>query len=191
MTLPGFTLFSPHEVWQTFLLAGFAQIPLTVTNAVIATAALIKSYWPEKPVSESRLSLNMGIMNLVLPFFGSMPLCHGAGGLAGQYYFGARTGGTNIIEGLIEISLGLFLAGSIAALLAVFPVAIIGAMMFLVGIELTKFAKDSLWNKDVVPMGTTVIISLLTNMACGFLGGFVMYYLMRIVFKRNDAKNGN
>jgi MFS superfamily sulfate permease-like transporter len=191
MTLPGFTLFSPHEVWQTFLLAGFAQIPLTVTNAVIATAALIKSYWPEKPVSENRLSLNMGFMNLVLPFFGSMPLCHGAGGLAGQYYFGARTGGTNIIEGLIEISLGLFLAGSIAALLAVFPVAIIGAMMFLVGIELTKFAKDSLWNKDVVPMGTTVIISLLTNMACGFLGGFVMYYLMRIVFKRNDAKNGN
>jgi hypothetical protein len=29
-----------------------------------------------------------------------MPLCHGAGGLAGQYYFGARTGGAKIIEGL-------------------------------------------------------------------------------------------
>lgn len=49
-----------------------------------------------------------------------MPLCHGAGGLAGQYYFGARTGGTNIIEGLIEISLGLFLGKSIGNLLAAF-----------------------------------------------------------------------
>ena len=126
LTLPIITGFSPREVWQSFLQAGFAQIPLTATNAVIATSALIKSYWPEKPVSESRLSLNMGIMNLILPFFGGMPLCHGAGGLAGQYYFGARTGGANIIEGLIEIAMGLFLAGSIAGLFSVFPVAIIG-----------------------------------------------------------------
>jgi xanthine/uracil/vitamin C permease (AzgA family) len=191
LSLPGITLFSPHEVWQTFLLAGFAQIPLTATNAVIATAALIKSYWPERPVSEVRLSLNMGIMNLALPFFGSMPLCHGAGGLAGQYYFGARTGGTNIIEGLIEIAMGLFLAGSIAALLAVFPLAIIGAMMFLVGIELIKFAKDSLWSRDLAPMGTTVIISLLTNMAYGFLAGFVVYYLIKAALRRTVVKNGN
>jgi MFS superfamily sulfate permease-like transporter len=191
ITLPNITLFSLHEVWQTFLLAGFAQIPLTATNAVIATAALIKTYWPEKPVSEVRLSLNMGIMNLVLPFFGSMPLCHGAGGLAGQYYFGARTGGTNIIEGLIEIALGLFLAGSIAGLLAVFPVAIIGAMMFLVGIELTKFAKESLWSRDLAPMAATVIVSLWANMAYGFLVGFVVYYLIRALTRRKGIHNGS
>lgn len=53
----------------------------------------------------------LGVMNLVLPFFGGMPLCHGAGGLAGQYYDGARTGGTNILEGTIEILLGLFRPG--------------------------------------------------------------------------------
>ncbi len=147
LTLPTITGFRPVEVWQTFLQAGFAQIPLTATNAVIATSALIKSYWPERPVSESRLSLNMGVMNLILPFFGGMPLCHGAGGLAGQYYFGARTGGTNIIEGLIEIAMGLCLAGSIAGLFSVFPVAIIGAMMFLVGVELVKFAKGIHWDK--------------------------------------------
>ena len=110
LTLPQLTGFRLGEVWQTLLLAGFAQIPLTVTNATIATSSLIKRWWPDKPVSERKLSLNQGVMNLVLPFFGGMPLCHGAGGLAGQYYFGARTGGTNIIEGLIEISLGLLLA---------------------------------------------------------------------------------
>jgi len=95
--LPPLTAFKPLEVWQALLLAGFAQIPLTATNAVISTASLIKQYFPDRPVSERKLSLNMGLMNLVFPFFGGMPLCHGAGGLAGQYYFGARTGGANIL----------------------------------------------------------------------------------------------
>jgi len=187
LTLPIITGFSPREVWQSFLQAGLAQIPLTATNAVIATSALIKSYWPEKPVSESRLSLNMGIMNLILPFFGGMPLCHGAGGLAGQYYFGARTGGANIIEGLIEIAMGLFLAGSIAGLFSVFPVAIIGAMMFLVGVELVKFARGIHWDTDIIPMGTTLIVSLLTNMAYGFLSGFVVYYLIKSIPGRKNV----
>ena len=188
LTLPTITGFRPVEVWQTFLQAGFAQIPLTATNAVIATSALIKSYWPERPVSESRLSLNMGVMNLILPFFGGMPLCHGAGGLAGQYYFGARTGGTNIIEGLIEIAMGLFLAGSIAGLFSVFPVAIIGAMMFLVGVELVKFAKGIHWDKDIIPFGITLIVSFFTNMAYGFLSGFVAYYLIRIALKKRGRQ---
>ncbi|MCE5274852.1 MAG: putative sulfate/molybdate transporter [Deltaproteobacteria bacterium] len=181
-TLEGFRL---DEVWKTLLLAGFAQIPLTATNAVIATSSLIKTYWPDNPVSERRLSLNMGIMNTILPFFGGMPLCHGAGGLAGQYYFGARTGGANIIEGLIEISMGLFLASSIAGLLAVFPTAIIGAMMFLVGIELTKFAKDVRWTKDLISMAATLIVSLATNMAYGFLVGVVVFHLTRVISRKN------
>jgi MFS superfamily sulfate permease-like transporter len=126
----------------------------------------------------------MGIINLVTPWFGGMPLCHGAGGLAGQYYFGARTGGANIIEGLLEIAMGLFLANSIAALFAAFPVAIVGAMMFLVGIELTKFARDVRWGLDLLPLGVTVGVSLLSNMAFGFLAGVAVDGLCRRVKNR-------
>lgn len=183
-SMPQFTTFSLKEAWQSLVLAGFAQVPLTITNAVIATAALIKTYWPDKPVSEKQLSWNQGIMNVILPFFGGMPTCHGAGGLAGQYYFGARTGGANIIEGLIETGLGLFLAASIASIFSFFPMSIIGAMMLLVGIELTKFAKNLRVNKDLVPTGTTVAISLATNMAYGFLAGLFIYHFVRIVFKK-------
>jgi len=128
-TLPPITLFKPVEIWQGMVLAGFAQVALTAANAVIATSALISQYFPNKPVPEKKLALNMGIMNVVVPFFGGMPMCHGAGGLAGQYYFGARTGGTNIIEGIIEISMGLFLAGSIATLFTLFPKSIIEPML--------------------------------------------------------------
>lgn len=187
LTLPSFSGFSPKEVWETLLLAGFAQIPLTAANAVIATASLIKTYWPEKAVDERRLALNMALMNLTLPFFGGMPLCHGAGGLAGQYYFGARTGGTNIIEGLIEISLGLFLAGSIAGLFAAFPAAIIGAMMFLVGLELTKFAREIGWNRELIPMGATLAVSLAANMAYGFLAGLAVHHLSRLILMKKRA----
>jgi predicted benzoate:H+ symporter BenE len=185
--LPPLTRFRPEEIWETFLLAGFAQIPLTATNAVISTAALIKTYWPDREVSERQLALNMGIMNAILPFFGGMPMCHGAGGLAGQYYFGARTGGANILEGLIEIALGLFLSNSIAQLFSTFPRAIIGAMMFLVGIELVRFARDVRAAKDLVALAVTVLVSLLTNMALGFLAGMATHYLIQFIRSRSPT----
>ena len=178
LTLPPLTIFSPTEIWQGLVLAGFAQIALTSTNAVIATSTLIKEYWPEKQVSEKKLALNTGIMNTFVPFFGGMPMCHGAGGLAGQYYFGARTGGTNIIEGIIEISLGLFLVSSISSLFSLFPQSIIGAMLLLVGIELTKFVRN-LRLHEMPIMALTVVVSLLTNMAIGFVVAVGVYHILR------------
>jgi MFS superfamily sulfate permease-like transporter len=187
--LPLLTKFSLEEVYRSLLLAGFAQIPLTATNAVIATSALISTYWPERRVSENRLALNMGLMNLVLPFFGGMPLCHGAGGLAGQYYFGARTGGTNILEGLIEIFLGLFLAASIASLFTAFPSAIIGAMMLLVGVEMVKFSRDIRWSLDLIPMAATVGVSVSSNMAFGFAAGMAAHYLLQGIQKWRKSRH--
>jgi hypothetical protein len=184
-SLPPLTSFGPEDVWETLVLAGFAQIPLTATNATIATSSLIDDYFPDRSVSEKQLSWNQGIMNAIVPFFGGMPMCHGAGGLAGQYYFGARTGGANILEGLIEIFLGLFLSASIAGIFSVFPMAIVGAMMFLVGIELTKFAGDVAWDSNMIPLLLTVAVSLLTNMAVGFLAGLVVHYLIRHIAARN------
>jgi MFS superfamily sulfate permease-like transporter len=189
LSVPLLTGFRVEELWQTFILAGFAQIPLTATNAVISTSSLIKTYWPNRTVSERQLSLNMGLMNLLAPFFGGMPMCHGAGGLAGQYFFGARTGGANIIEGLIEISMGLFLATSIAGLLASFPTAIIGAMLLFVGIELGKFARDIRLKTDLLPMCATIMVSVLTNMAVGFVVGLVVHYTGRFILTRKRYGN--
>jgi predicted benzoate:H+ symporter BenE len=182
ITLPPFTVFTPQEVWRSLVLVGFAQIFLTFTNAIIATASLIGHYWPQKTVTEEKLALNTGFMNVVASFLGGMPMCHGAGGLAGQYYFGARTGGTNIIEGLIEINLGLWFSQSIANLFVAFPSAIIGAMMFLVGVELAKFVRD-LRRSELLTMGVTTAVSLATNMAIGFAAGAAAYYLCRRFWK--------
>jgi len=177
-TLPPITTFSPIEMWHGLVLAGFAQITLTATNAVIATSALITQYFPDKAVPEKRLALNHGVMNVISPFFGGMPMCHGAGGLAGQYYFGARTGGANIIEGIVEISFGLFLAASIATLFTLFPESIIGAMLLLVGIQLTGFSRD-IKPRELPIMGLVVVLALLTNMAIGFVVALGAFHAIR------------
>lgn len=178
VTLPPLTIPDLNEVWQAMLLAGFAQIPLSITNAMIATAALIRDYFPDKAVTERRLMINMGFMNIVPSFFGGMPMCHGAGGLAGQYYFGARTGGANIIEGVIEIALGLFLGQSLADLLNGFPMPLIGGMMFLVGFEMLKLFRGlEGWALRLALL--TAVTSVISNMAVGFGVGLAAAYLIR------------
>jgi MFS superfamily sulfate permease-like transporter len=182
-TLPPLTVPRLGDVWRAMLLAGFAQIPLSITNAVIATAALIRDYFPERAVSERKLMLNMGVMNVAASFFGGMPMCHGAGGLAGQYYFGARTGGTPILEGLIEVFIGLFLSTSIANVMAAFPMPLIGGMMFLVGIQLSQ-AVVRLRGWKLALCLTTAAVSVITNMAIGFAAGLAVSYLVRSLTHR-------
>lgn len=183
LTLPPLTLPRLSDVWQAMLLAGFAQIPLSITNAVIAPAALIRDYFPEKAVSERKLMLNMGVMNVAGSFLAGMPVCHGAGGLAGQYYFGARTGGTPILEGLIEVAIGLFLSKSIANIMAAFPMPLIAGMMLLVGIELAKpMLKLSGWKLGLAL--ATAALSVVTNMAIGFAAGLAVAHLLRALKHR-------
>ena len=183
ITLPRFSVPSWSDVWRTMVLAGFAQIPLTLTNATLATATMIRDLFPEKPTSESKLMLNMGIMNIASSLFGGMPMCHGSGGLAAQYYYGARTGGANILEGLIEVSLGVFLGESLVGVLRAFPMPLIGGMMFMVGIQLLRpVLKLRGW-----PLGLallTAIGSVVTNMGVGFCMGLIGMQALRWLIRR-------
>ena len=176
--LPPLTWPQPGLVIPGLLGAGLAQIPLTLTNATIATAALIRDYFPEKAVPERKLVLNMGVMNVGACFFGGMPMCHGAGGLAGQYYFGARTGGASILEGIIEIGMGLFLADSLLGLFRVFPEAILGAMMVLVAWQLARRIVELRGERLILALFTGAL-SVATNMAIGAFVGVGAYHLWR------------
>ncbi len=174
--LPPFTPPSWSDVGKGMVLAGLAQMPLTLTNACLSCGALIRDYFPERPVPERRLLVNQGIMNTVAPFFGGMPMCHGAGGLAGQYTFGARTGGAPIMEGMLEIGLGLFLSQSIVDIFSVFPMAIVGAMLLVVSFSLAWLARDVKGNLEWTAVGVTAAMSVATNMALGFVTGLLLYY---------------
>ena len=174
--LPPLTWPQPGLVMPGLVGAGLAQIPLTLTNATIATAALIRDYFPDRAVPERKLVLNMGVMNVAASFFGGMPMCHGAGGLAGQYYFGARTGGASILEGIIEIGMGLFLADSLLGLFRVFPEAILGAMMVLVAWQLARRVIELRGERLILALATGAL-SVATNMAIGASVGVGAYHL--------------
>lgn len=185
LSLPTLSLPDPALAWKGFLLGGIGQIPLTLTNAVIACAALMREYFPQREVAERRLMFNMGIMNIGSSLLGGFPMCHGAGGLASQYYFGARTGGANILEGLLEVALGLFFGTALLNLFTAFPAPLIGAMMVMVGIELGKFSQGlhrSSWPTAAV----TVSLGVIVNLGAGFVGGLATELIVNHFRHRRD-----
>ncbi|MFW6135736.1 MAG: hypothetical protein ACOC7N_02815, partial [Chloroflexota bacterium] len=90
-----------------------------------------------------------------------------------------------ILEGLIEISFGLFLSRSIANILMGFPMALIGGMMFMVAIQLGKGAVE-LRGWKLALAGVTAAVSVVTNMAVGFVVGLGATHAMRALTRRGD-----
>jgi hypothetical protein len=81
-------------------------------------------------------------MNLIGGWFGAMPVCHGSGGLAAQYRFGARSGASIILLGLFKIILGLVFGESLVGLLREYPKSLLGVMVFAAGLELAKVGES-------------------------------------------------
>ena len=157
------------------------QLPLTILNSLIATAALVKDYYPNKAesVNIDRIGFNMGLMNLLTMPFGAMPMCHGAGGLAAQHRFGARTGGSVVFLGIIKLLLGLFFGGSVLLLSRSFPVSILGTMIIFGGVELATHIKGVTAHKEVIVLMIVALTSFAINMASGFLAGMILSYLWK------------
>jgi len=149
--------------WNTGLVQGtLPQLPLTLLNSVIAVCALSADYFPNRGIKTQRMAASVGWMNLICVPFGAIPMCHGAGGLAAQYGFGARTGGSVIMLGGIKLLLGLFVGGFLLQILKFYPYAILAPMLVFAGIELAR-TSFSLKNK------TDISVAILTAM--GILGG--------------------
>ncbi|PKS07519.1 hypothetical protein jhhlp_006123 [Lomentospora prolificans] len=123
---------------SSFIMA-IGQVPLTTLNSIIAVSALSADLLPHLPYpSVTSLGLSVAAMNLTGTWLGSMPLCHGSGGLAAQYRFGARSGASIILLGLLKFCLGLFFGDTLVDLLAHFPKSFLGIMVLAAGLELAK-----------------------------------------------------
>lgn len=173
------------EVLSGIYKAGIAQVPLTLTNAVLATSLLASDLFKEK-ISNKKLSTTIGITNLIAPFLGGLPMCHGAGGMAAHYRFGARTGGADIMAGLIFVAFS-FIATS--AVLGVIPVGIMGTLLFFAGAELLKNAvRTDVW---LVTLGMGAV-TLLIDPTVGLIAGVLLYVAyMGIKKLRKRPKNSN
>jgi len=136
--LPRVRLPTRSDVLTGFLLLALPQLPLSLGNAIFATRQILEDLFPERRVTVRQLSLTYALMNVVNPFFGGIPTCHGSGGVAGHYVFGARTGGSVIIEGALYVLLGLFFGRGFETIVKIFPLPILGVILFFEGVALLR-----------------------------------------------------
>lgn len=141
---PGFVVPRKAHHWATGILdAGLGQIPLTTLNSIIAVVHLASDLLPDVHTpSETAIGLSVAGMNLIGTWFGSMPVCHGSGGLAAQHRFGARSGASVIILGLFKVVVGVFLGTTLVDLLRAFPTAFLAVMVIGAGLELASVGES-------------------------------------------------
>lgn len=124
--------------------AAIPQLPLTTLNSILAVTSLSASLFPSYPPTPSTTSVgfSVAVANLIGCWFGAMPICHGSGGLAGQYRFGARSGASVIVLGAVKLLLGLFIGEAIVPVLQSFPKSLLGVMVLAAGVELAKVGQS-------------------------------------------------
>jgi len=182
--LPEFMPFGfPGQADFTFALFALVlpQLPMTLGNAVLAYTDLSRQYFGQDSakVSNRAVCVSMALANGLSFFLGGMPLCHGAGGLAAHYRFGARTAGSNLMIGAIFIVLPLILGGDIVSVLHLLPLAILGVLLVFAGAQLALTVLDLTERSDLFVALLILGITLASNLAAGFLAGIAAAYCLR------------
>ena len=149
-----------------------AQLAMTVGNAAMATAVLLDDYF-DRTVSADDLAESMGVTNLLAVPLGGMPMCHGSGGVAGKYAFGARTAGANVVLGVGYV----LLAGFAVEVVANFPLAVLGVVLALVALQLGRTGLER--TNRYLPTVAVAAVGLLVNLGVAFVVGLVLTRLWR------------
>eukprot|EP00898_Chlorokybus_atmophyticus_P002796 jgi/Chlat1/3517/Chrsp23S03708 len=155
-----------------FVRGAVPQLPLTALNSVIAVCKLSEDLFPERQASPRAISISVGLMNLVGCWFGALPCCHGAGGLAAQYKFGARSGAAVVMLGIGKVVFALTLGSTLIFILQLFPATFLGVLLAISGVELASTCRDQQTVRDVSVMLFTAGAALaFKNTAGGFAVG--------------------
>jgi MFS superfamily sulfate permease-like transporter len=172
----------PADFSSAFSTLVLPQVVLTIANAILATSLLTKDLF-STDIPPKKFSTSIGLMNLTSVPFGGFPMCHGAGGLAGPYRYGARTGGANVYAGLIFIILALFFTSP--QVLSIIAVGALGALLVFVGFEMARhsFRTDSLAITCIIG-----ILALVSSMTIAFIIGMAIAYLLLWVGGSREQK---
>jgi SulP family sulfate permease len=184
-----FGLHLPHLVMPTWaqILHGteyavLPQIPLTLTNAIIVTAAVSRQLFPRElhPVNERNLAITTGLGNLLSAPFGGYLMCHGAGGIAGHFRFGGRTATAPVLIGVVFAVLGIGFGESGYAILKTIPDAVLGGLLLFSGIELALSSKlHEHQGGDLFLVLLMAAIGVALNPAVAFAVGLPIAYSFR------------
>jgi SulP family sulfate permease len=158
------------------------QLPMTVGNAIVAQADLAQEYFGAEKAAKTThraLSVSMGLANILCSLIGAMPLCHGAGGLAAHYRFGARTAGASLMIGAIFLVIAVFIGDQAAQVFSLLPFSVLGALLVFAGAQIALTIMDVKERKDFFVIFLMLGIALASNLAVGFVAGFAVAYLLK------------
>ncbi len=158
------------------------QIPMTIGNAVIANKDLSITYFSQNTskVTNRAICSTMAFGNLISVFFGGMPICHGAGGLAAHYRFGARSAGSNMIIGIAFILFALLLKEGILGLVSLIPLSTLGILLAFSGVQLVLTILDVKKKEDMFVIFTILAITFASNLGWGFLVGIIIARILKL-----------
>ncbi len=181
LRLPSLTLgdISWSDLVIGTLFLALPQVPLTLGNAVIAVTEENNRLFADRPVSERKVAVSTGLMNLFSGSVGGVPMCHGAGGMAGHVAFGARTGGSLIVLGILLLGLAIFLSGSVSTIFRIIPPEVMGVVLFLAGAQLALGSCD--FSRDKGERFSTLVTAGLAmwNIGIAFIIGLGLYHAFK------------
>ncbi len=157
------------EIWSGLVWLAIPQLPLSLGNSILATRQVARDLFPERPLSVRRIGLTYALMNLVNPFFGGVPTCHGSGGIAGHYAFGARTGGSLVLYGSLYVLIGLFFARGFEQIVFLFPKPVLAVILLFEAVTLMLLVRDAA--QDVAAFRVVLLTGLI---AAGSPYGYVL-----------------
>lgn len=169
------------------LRGAITQMPLTLLNSVFAVSLLAGKLFPNSTnrTTPTKTAISVGLMNLFTCPFGAMPICHGSGGMAGQYAFGARSGLSMVMLGTIKLIMGLLFGSVVLAWMQAFPVTILAVFLLLAGVTLAQTSRFWQNRIDLV----VAIITVIVYFATGFLpAGFVAGWVTHVIWSRAIEK---
>lgn len=177
----------PSIDWATmgtaFTVLVLPQLPLSFANSCLATADAARVYFGEKgrAVRPGRLATTFGSANLLAGAIGGMPVCHGAGGLTAHVAFGARTGGAPFAMGIALLVLALGFGTGLAALLTVFPLPILAALLATAGLLHIGLLRDLREPWAWVLALAVGLVGFQVHLALALGGGLLVYWGVRAV----------
>lgn len=177
--LPAFYAPTLNELTQGALLLALPQIPLSLGNSVIATSQTTRDLFPERAVSVRKIGVTYGLMNLVAPWFGGVPVCHGCGGLVGFHGFGARTGGAPVIYGALYLVLGLVFAPGFASVVRVFPMPVLGVVLLFEAVALMRLVRDVATERRALLIAL-VVAAAVVALPYGYVVGLIVGTLLSV-----------
>lgn len=157
------------------------QIPMTIGNAILSNTDVMHEYFGEEAQRASYRSIanSQGIANIFSFVLGGIPMCHGAGGLAAMYRFGARTAAANVIIGVIFVTLAILFGQNALIILNLLPLSLLGVLLVFAGAQLALMVNDLTQRKDLFVALIMLAITLTVNLAVAFLCGIVIAYVLK------------